>query len=152
MNLQKNIDKMKLELAEMEKQLKAEKQIKLQGGGWYMHSSGTVNFERTQIDYTDNGLERATKELAIEMRDRIITSSQIEARAREIDPNWVADWTNFSPDKTKYFIERQWESGLYTVGATARLDKIGVPYGSKSTMNKICKEINEGRFVLGYKN
>ena len=150
MNLQDNIDKMRLELAEMEKQLKAEKQIKLQGGGWYMHSSGTVNFERTQIDYTDNGLERATKELAIEMRDRIVTSSQIEARAREIDPDWVADW-NYS-SQSKYFIFLNYRARAYCITYHTSVQYIGVPYMSEATAIQLVTELNEVQFILGYKD
>ena len=150
MNLQENIDRMKLELADMEKQLQAEKQIELQGGEWYMRYSGAVDSTSMQSDCTDNGLERATKELAIEMRDRIVTSSQIEARGREIDPDWVADWS-YSSQK-KYCICLQNNNRNYVIGCSMSVQYIGAPYMSYKTAIQICKELNEGRFVLGYKD
>ena len=149
MNIQENIDKMKLELAEMEKQLQAEKQIKLQGGGWYMQYSGTVNSTRMRSDCTDNGLERATKELAIEMIDRIVTSSQIEARAREIDPEWKADWSDRL--QLKFLIYIQNKSGKYGKDYHTTIRHVGLAYMSEATADQIVEELNEGRFVLGYK-
>ena len=149
MNLQENIDKMKLELAEMEKQLQVEKQIELQGGEWYMLYSGTVDSTKIQSNCTDSGLERATKELAIEMRDRIVTSSQIEARAREIDPDWVTDWDNL--DQKKYYICLLNTNNRYGKDWHTSIQDIGTPYMSEATAIQLVTELNEGRFVLGYK-
>jgi len=141
MNIQENIDKMKLELAEMEKQLQAEKQIELRGGGW--------SLAEEPIDNRTNGLLRAKEHLVIEMRDRIVTSSQIEARAREIDPDWVTDWDNL--DQKKYYICLLNTNNRYGKDWHTSIQDIGTPYMSKATARQIVTELNEGRFVLGYK-
>ena len=148
MNLQENINKMKLELAEMEKQLQS-KQIELQGGGWYMQYNGTVNSTRMRRDCTDNGLERATKELAIETIDRIVTSSQIEARAREIEPDWVVNWDDSEQDK--YCLTFNKSRNKYEYSCYGYLNHIGAPHMSQATAIQLVDELNEGRFVLGYK-
>ena len=149
MNLQENINKMKLELAEMEKQLQAEKQIELQGGDWYMQYNGTINSTRMRSDCKDNGLERATKELATEMINRIVTSSQIEARARELDPDWVVNWSDRL--QLKFLIYIQNKSGKYGKDYHTTIRHVGIAYMSETTAQKIVDELNEGRFVLGYK-
>jgi len=148
MNLQDNIARMELELADMKKQLQS-KQIELQGGGWYMQYNGTVNSTSMRSDCTDNGLERATNELAIEMIDRIVTSSQIEARAREIDPDWKADWSDRL--QLKFLIYIQNKSGKYGKDYHTSIRNIGLAYMSEATADQIVDELNEGRFVLGYK-
>ena len=147
MNLQDNIARMELELADMKKQLQS-KQIELQGGGWYMQYNGTVNSTRMRSDCTDNGLERATKELAIKMRDRIVTSSQIEARAIELDTDWVVDWSDRL--QLKFFIYIQNKSGKYGKDYHTSIRNIGLAYMSETTARKIVDELNEGRFILGY--
>ena len=152
MNLQENINKMKLELAEMEKQLQAEKQIKLQYGAWHMTSRGHVEEympEIDSLDATNLGLRRTTRVLAIEMRDRIITSSQIEARARELDTDWVVDWSDRL--QLKFLIYIQNKSGKYGKDYHTSIRHIGLAYMSEDTADQIVNELNEGRFVLGYK-
>ena len=142
---------MKLELAEMEKQLQSE-QIKLQGGGWYMTSRGNVKeymAEINSLDVTNLGLRRTTRVLATEMRDRIVTSSQIEARAREIDPDWVVNWSDRL--QLKFLIYIQNKSGKYGKDYHTTIRHVGIAYMSETTAQKIVDELNEGRFVLGYK-
>ena len=148
MNLQDNIARMELELADMKKQLQS-KQIELQGGGWYMQYNGTVNSTSMRSDCKDNGLERATKELAMEMIDRIVTSSQIEARARELDPDWVVNWSDRL--QLKFLIYIQNKSGKYGKDYHTSIRHIGLAYMSEATADQIVDELNEGRFVLGYK-
>ena len=153
MNLQDNIDKMKLELAEMEKQLQTEKQIELQYGVWHMTSRGHVKEYMAEIDSfdaTNLGLRRATRVLATEMRDKVVTSSQIEARARELDPDWVADW-GYENIQQKYFIFYINSIAKYGKDYRITAQNIGTPCMSCRTADQICKELNEGRFVLGYK-
>jgi len=152
MNLQDNINKMKLELAEMEKQLQAKKQIKLQYGAWHMTSRGYIEEympEIDSLDATNFGLRRTTRVLATEMRDRIVTSSQIEARAREIDHDWAADWSDDNSGKS--YVGYDYKSKKYFYKTCSWCQNIGIPYMSETTAQKIVDELNEVRFVLGYK-
>ena len=151
MNLQDNIARMELELADMKKQLQS-KQIELQYGVWHMTSRGHVEEYMPEIDpldATNFGLRRTTRVLATEMRDRIVTSSQIEARAREIEPDWVVNWDDSEQDK--YCLTFNKSRNKYEYSCYGYLNHIGAPHMSQATAIQLVNELNEGRFVLGYK-
>jgi hypothetical protein len=88
-----------------------------------------------------------TKEIAKEACELTAINNKLLNRAREIDPDWVADWSNKS--QKKYNILFAYDFKAFWVDCTETFMCPGTVYMSEKTAMQIHDELDKGLFKLG---
>lgn len=147
--IQESIDKMKLEIANMEAKSKESDKVVLEyKDDCYIAYSYVVEkaVKLFDNDWLKHARYRDTKEQAEETLLRELQANRIEALARKLEPEWKADWNNI--DENKYSIRFDNISHMYEVGTDSRDKWFGIPYMSEQTAETICSMLNDGRYSL----
>ena len=149
--LQANIDRMKLELADMEAKLKESDKVVLEySNNFYKVNSASIEHRFVRSNTTKEQHKHAryrnTKEQAEEALLRELQANRIEALARKLEPNWKANWDN--PDQVKCSVYYDYRTKKYDMHSCGSVQVIGVPYMSKQTAETICSYLNDGRYSL----
>ena len=143
--IQQNIDRMKLEIADMEAKLKAEDNVVLEykDGCTFVSSTG-IEERRTPFKISlKHARYRDTKEQAKETLLRELQANRIEALARKLDADWKADWSD-----NIYYVSFDIKLSNYVACGAGSYKHIGVVYMSQQTAKTICSYLNTGSYSL----
>ena len=110
------------------------------GSEWYA-SDITKPYKERDIGCTQVGRRRATKELAERCAKASKTRDLLEAWRDHIEP----DWENKENEIVFYIYAKK---DNYLLGSNKVYRTIGVVYGSKNTMQKICDALNNKEITL----
>lgn len=141
--LQQQIQTMESELAKMKVELEQSEKVKLIGGkGYYIDEINPCYNFNSAGKSVENGLFRATKELAEIASKNMIQRNKLEAYAMQIDPEWRDVGTGRT---TAHFIQKGEE---YEVSWDFNVRVLGTVYMSKPTAETLCEWLNDGRIEL----
>ena len=110
------------------------------GSKWIASFNGTTTIDMYE-SYTKSGRRRATKELAERCAKASKTRDLLEAWRDYLHPTWED-----KENETVFYIYTKKDN--YLLGSNTVYRTIGVVYGSKNTMQKICKSLNNGNISL----
>lgn len=135
--------------AEKEAAEKANQKYKLQGGNWSLvPTTNQVSGKHgSATNWAEAGLERKTETLAQSALKQIRAFSRMLAYAHEHDgcPEWYAGWSETRDDH--YSVVYNHTSNQWRVN-TNRSNQSVAPYMSETTAQKLCDDLNSGRFSL----
>ena len=153
--LQANIDRMKAkqleinaEIADMEAKLKESDNVVLEYDYkcFIILSNSITVGNNSSASIFKHARYRDTKEQAEETLLRELQSNRIEALARKLDPDWVADWSNNS--QTKCYIYFDTCLKKYCISTNWTFNYIGIAYMSEQSAETICEYLNTGKYSL----
>ena len=147
--LEQDIKDIETKLSEMKEELKQYDKLRLQNmDGHIVYANMRIEESEKLYDknYLNLGRKRATGKLAKELRDNSNKRDLLEAYARQIDPNWEADWSNNRFDKNMIYYEHEIKKYSYT--SRNYVESLGSVYMSKETAETICKALNSGEITL----
>ena len=92
----------------------------------------------------EHGRYRQTQANAERALERNRLANRLEALAEQLDPDWVADWSNRSQPKYTVYLS----DGIHTTSLYYDTQHIGQVYMSRNVAIKICNMLNNKEIEL----
>ena len=149
MNTQEKLDKAKLKVARLEKQLESEQNWEPpKFGDYYISDNGTVGTiaKFAVVNYVKTGNSYATEEDALKDIPLMKAQSLLRAYSRQYDADWVADWNNRRP--AKWFPIYNKDACKWKVNCSYNTYNPQDQYFSEEVCAKLVAELNSGRVKL----
>ena len=145
-DLQKELQELKVKVAELESRIVKTKKWQPKGGDWYISGNGkTFCYTTRNQGCSEFGTERATQAQAERATVEMRMFNRLLALRDELCGNKEVDWTN---DEEKYYVYFSHESGAWYVSSDEFCKSIQPYFTSENVAQKACDMLNSGEVEL----